>query len=159
MIYLIIATIALVFFLLMRSDSYQQLKDNIIKLLFIAAGFLCFYLLIRIAPVLIAGASGILVAFAPAITRLIFNFGSIMSILRGALPNLFLKKTKSKKMSLSEARETLEVEVGATKNDINKSYREKMKKYHPDHGGSNDLSIKINEAKKILLEELENEQN
>ncbi len=54
-------------------------------------------------------------------------------------------------MSLDEARQILEVEADATREDIIQAHRRLMQKMHPDRGGSTFLAVKINQAKKTLL--------
>ena len=54
-------------------------------------------------------------------------------------------------MSLDEARQILEVEADATREDIIQAHRRLMQKMHPDRGGSTFLAAKINQAKKTLL--------
>ncbi len=55
-------------------------------------------------------------------------------------------------MNRQLALEILGLEEGATRNDIIKAHRKLMGKFHPDRGGSDYFSKKINAAKDLLLE-------
>ena len=57
----------------------------------------------------------------------------------------------SGKMSVSEALDVLGLKPGVGPEDIHKAHREMMKRVHPDHGGSDYLATKINQAKEVLL--------
>jgi DnaJ-class molecular chaperone len=65
------------------------------------------------------------------------------------------KKPDSGPMDLSMARQILGVEEGASKEDILAAHRALMAKNHPDKGGSTYLASQINQAKDLLLADLE----
>jgi hypothetical protein len=58
------------------------------------------------------------------------------------------------KMTIEEAEDILGLKPGYTQEDVKLSYQKMMLKNHPDHGGSDYLASKINEAKDVLLKSL-----
>lgn len=67
-------------------------------------------------------------------------------------PNNENQAASSGKTSLGEAWDILGLQPGAGKKEIIEAHRRLMSRMHPDKGGSNYLAAKINEAKKILLQ-------
>lgn len=56
-------------------------------------------------------------------------------------------------MSREEALEILGLQPGADADAVRSAYRSLMQKLHPDHGGTNYLASKLNEAKRVLIGE------
>jgi hypothetical protein len=60
-------------------------------------------------------------------------------------------RTSSTAMTKDEALAVLGIKTGATSDEIRAAHRRLMKQFHPDHGGSDYLAAKINQAKDVLL--------
>jgi DnaJ-domain-containing protein 1 len=57
----------------------------------------------------------------------------------------------SSAMTADEAYRILGLNAGASNDDIKAAYRRLMGQLHPDHGGSDYLAAKVNQAKDFLL--------
>jgi hypothetical protein len=58
---------------------------------------------------------------------------------------------RSGAMSRREAAQVLGVAETASESEINKAYRDLMKKVHPDAGGNDALAARVQEAREVLL--------
>ena len=60
-------------------------------------------------------------------------------------------RRRSGAMSRREAAQVLGVPETASEAEINKAYRDLMKKVHPDAGGNDALAARVQEAREVLL--------
>ena len=139
---IILIAILMYFFLEFVHLSNKSFKKyfKIIILFFLIA--LVFYLM-RFFPAIIST--------IPAIFLILYRWGNILKF----IATIFFKKnySKSKQSSITkkEAYQILGLNEGATKKEILESYQNLMKKNHPDLGGSDWITKKLNEARDILL--------
>ena len=123
----------------------------------IAAAILALFFLLRgqvVIALVIAGFALWLFTegrFRPAIFDLFSKFSGGPTG-PGPQPN---RRAGTDTMSVSQAREILDVPVGVTVEMVKESHHRLMLKVHPDVGGSSFLAAQINRAKEVLLDELE----
>ena len=92
-----------------------------------------------------------IVSMIPLVFVLFFKWMPVLTFLRRIF---FSQKTKSvnfKKMDRDEALEILGLDRKATKDEIIERYNKLIKKNHPDLGGSEWITKRINKARDILL--------
>ena len=144
-ILLTILLIILVLYLFIKLSNLPQKKFlKISKYFFITLFLILFLFLIRVNPAIISS--------IPALIILFFKWRPLLIFLR----NTFFSKRKenfnsSNLMTKDEALSILGLKEGATKKEILKSYHDLMKKNHPDHGGSDWITARLNKAKETLL--------
>jgi len=63
------------------------------------------------------------------------------------------KRDRVEAMTRAEAFEILGLQEGASDADINAAYKKMMARVHPDTGGNDWMAAKINEAKRVLLDD------
>ena len=79
----------------------------------------------------------------------------IALVIAGMLYSLWRRGIVSgTRMRPSEARELLNLHVGATADEIRAAHRQMIARVHPDKGGSADLATRVNAARDALLSEL-----
>ena len=144
-ILLTILLIIFILYLLIKLSNLPQKKFlKISKYFFIILFLILFLFLIRFNPAIISS--------IPALIILFFKWRPLLIFLR----NTFFSKRKenvnsSNLMTKDEALSILGLKEGATKKEILKSYHDLMKKNHPDHGGSDWITARLNKAKETLL--------
>ena len=92
-----------------------------------------------------------IISMIPLVFVLFFKWMPVLTFLKRIF---FSKKTESvnfKKMDRDEALEILGLDRKATKDEIIERYNKLIKKNHPDLGGSEWITKRINKARDILL--------
>ena len=92
-----------------------------------------------------------IISMIPLVFVLFFKWMPVLNFLKSIF---FGKKTESvnfKKMDRDEALEILGLDRKATKDEIIERYNKLIKKNHPDLGGSEWITKRINKARDILL--------
>ena len=143
--YIIIALIVLTIFIYLITEFIQlpkkKFKKNL-KLGFLIILLVIVFYLMRFFPGVISS--------LPAIFLILYRWGNVISF----FSNIFLKKkyyNTQDKMSKKEALEILGLQEGASREHIISSHQNLVKKNHPDLGGSDWVTKKLNQARDILL--------
>ena len=92
-----------------------------------------------------------IISIIPLVFVLFFKWMPVLTFLKSIF---FSKKTQSlnfKKMDRAEALEILGLDRKATKGEIIERYNKLIKQNHPDLGGSEWITKRINKARDILL--------
>ena len=92
-----------------------------------------------------------IISMIPLVFVLFFKWMPVLTFLKRIF---FSKKTQSvnfKKMDRAEALEILGLDRKATKDEIIERYNKLIKKNHPDLGGSEWVTKRLNKARDILL--------
>ena len=138
----LITTILLSLFVNFIHLSEYKFKKYL-KLFFFLSYFFFYFFLMRFNPKIIS--------MIPVVFVLFFKWLPILSFFK----NIFLNKKKSSnnfsQMNRVEALEVLGLDKNATKDQIIERYNTLIKKNHPDLGGSEWISKRINKARDILF--------
>ena len=139
---IILATILLTLFLELIHSSRQKFKKNLKFIILL-------FLLIIIAFVMTKFPQ--IISVIPAIFIILYRWRFLIEI----LSKVFLMKRDFKKnpdkINKNMALEILGLTETASKDDIIKKYQDLMKKNHPDKGGSEWITKKLNQARETLL--------
>ena len=139
---IIIITILLSIFVNFIHLSHYKFKKYLKLFIFICL-ILFLIFLMRFNPKI--------VSMIPLVFVLFFKWMPVLTFLKSIF---FSKKTESvnfKKMDRDEALEILGLDRKATKDEIIQRYNVLIKKNHPDLGGSEWITKRINKARDILL--------
>ena len=143
--YIIIALIVLTIFIYLITEFIhlpkKKFKKNL-KLGFLIILLVIVFYLMRFFPGVISS--------IPAIFLILYRWGNVISF----FSNIFLKKkyyNTQDRMSKKEALEILGLQEGASREQIIRSHQNLVKKNHPDLGGSDWVTKKLNQARDILL--------
>ena len=139
---IIIITLLLSIFVNFIHLSQYKFKKYLKLLIFICL-ILFLIFLMRFNPKIIS--------MIPLVFVLFFKWMPVLNFLKNIF---FSKKTQSenfKKMDKSEALEILGLDGKPTKDEIIERYNKLIKKNHPDLGGSEWITKRLNKARDILL--------
>ncbi len=140
---IILATILLAFFLEFIHTSKEKFKKNL-KLIIIVALICVVLFSMTIFPQVIS--------VIPAIFLILYKWRFLINFLARLF--IFNKKNQNKhspNMKRKEALEILGFENEVSKEEIMKKYQELIKINHPDKGGSEWITKRLNKARETLL--------
>lgn len=146
--YVILVLIIIIFFLYLLikiSNLPQKIFLKISKYFLILFFLLIVFFLIRINPAFLSS--------IPALIILYFKWRPFLIFIK----NIFFRKngkknySKGNQMTRKEALEILGLKDNPSDKEILQAYHSLMKKNHPDHGGSDWITARLNKAKETLL--------
>jgi hypothetical protein len=140
---LILATFLLALFVEFIHLPHEKFRKNLKIIIFIFLFSLIGLIMTRFPHV---------ISVIPAVFLILYRWRFLI----GLISKIFLYKrfkrgNSSKSISKSEALEILGLDEQASKHEILKRYQELMKKNHPDIGGSEWVTKKLNQARETLL--------
>ncbi len=140
---IILATILLAFLVNLVHSSREQFKKRL---------KLTFLFIILVVIILIMTRFPQVISVIPAIFLILYRWRFLINFLAKIfLLKNFKKPSFSKTLDKREALEILGLNNNASKNEILKRYQELMKINHPDKGGSEWITKKLNQARETLL--------
>ena len=144
--YLIAAIVILTILIYIVTELIHLPKKKFkkyIKLFFLILIICIVLFLMRFFPAVITS--------IPAIFLILFRWGNFINFIAKVFLRNKSQSFKKEVMTKKEALEILGLDENATKDDIIKSHQKLIKKNHPDIGGSDWVTKKLNKARDILL--------
>ncbi len=139
---LILATILLVLFLEFIHQSHEKFKKKL--------KFILMTILLCIIVIIMTRFPHV-ISVIPAVFLILYKWRFFINFVL----KTFLLKNRNKNnfhsFDKEEALKILGLKQGASKNEILKKYQELIKKNHPDKGGSEWITKKLNKARDTLL--------
>ena len=151
MIYAFLGGLVLLLMVIGISNTYDASKLPFLKK--VLKVFIIFALIFGLVFLVVTGRLSAIYAILGGLTIWLIRLLQL-GILYKNFKEVFKFKEKVSKdsdMDIKEAYEILGLKPGATKEEINKAYKDLMSKLHPDHGGNEYFAMRLNLAKDILL--------
>lgn len=149
---ILLATIGIALAVILRRWYKQASKDDVRKLVLISVWTIC---IAGLVALVLTGRFFHALGWGLLILLFLLVSGTLGKRKRGQKNN-FGGNISGHSMSLKEAFEVLGLDEKATQGDVQKAYIELIQKNHPDRGGSDYLSAKINHAHDVLMDHFEN---
>ena len=140
---IIVATILLALLLNLIHSTREKFKQKLKFLMLVVILTIVVFFMTRFPQI---------ISIVPAIFLILYRWRFLINFLANLL--IFSKrknKTFTSNLQKSEALDILGLEKNASKEEILKRYQELMKENHPDKGGSEWFTKKLNQAKETLL--------
>ena len=138
----ILATVLLVLSIEFIHESHEKFKKKLKFFVIIVISFFVLAIMTKFPQA---------ISVIPAVFLILYRWRFFINF----IIQTFIKKQKntkfSKKIEEQEAFEILGLKRGASRKEILDKYQELMKKNHPDKGGSDWITKKLNKARDTLL--------
>tara|TARA_B100000287_G_C19959712_1_gene513904 strand:- start:39 stop:488 length:450 start_codon:yes stop_codon:yes gene_type:complete len=140
---IILATILLAFFINLIHSSYENFRKKLKLIFLVILLVIVGFIMTRFPQV---------ISVIPAIFLILYRWSFLINFFAKIfLMKNFKHRNFSKNIDKKEALEILGLNKNASKNEILKRYQDLMKINHPDKGGSEWITKKLNQARETLL--------
>lgn len=144
--------VTFVFLSIGLSSPHPEKIKQLYKYTMLGLGVVFILVLLRIGLPQLAALLGAIMTMAAYANRLL-QFGMTMKAFRTFFA---AKKTNAPvPMTRTQALEVLGLSEGATSEQIETAYKTLMKKNHPDAGGTDYFARQLNQAREILMKDME----